>query len=72
MISRRSPSRVLASRVRRNIVFAPRKAMFTPASLAAVTCSRSGGVQYSSWPGANIAAAPASRCGSPSMSMPVT
>ena len=46
--------------------------MFIPASLAAVTCARSGGDQYSSWPGEISALAPSSRCGSPSMSMLVT
>ena len=72
MTSRRGPSLVLASRVRRNMQFAPRKAMFMPASRAAVTCARSGGVQYSSWPSENSALAPSSRCGSASMSMLVT
>ena len=43
--------------------------MFMPAFLAAVTCARSGGDQYSSWPSENSALAPSSRCGSASMSM---
>ena len=72
MTSRRSPSLVLAIRVRRNMVFAPMKAMFVPAFRAAVTCARSCGVQYSSWPAVNSACAPSSRCGSASMSMLVT
>ena len=72
MTRRLCPSLVLAIRVRRNIVFAPMNATFVPAFRAAVTCARSCGVQYSSWPGVNSACAPASRRGSASMSMLVT
>ena len=68
MTSLRGPSLLLASRVRRKQQFAPRKARFAPASLAAVTWARSGGDQYSSWPSENTALAPCSRCGSAPMS----
>ncbi len=72
MTSRPAPSGELASRMRRNIALAPRKATLTPALRAAVTFARSSGVQYSSCPPEISALAPASRPGSVARSMLVS